>query len=687
MSKIIFVEIIMNHLLVLGSNRFEVLTDGDRFIGLGKIWIGETLVRSGRLPLFPYTQTFTGLEIAKLQLLSVDETADEIRIKLGADFRPLQVQLMRDHSFDPIHDLSDWDNDTPAGNGKIDLVLRKANDSFNGIQFGGFSYHYEYESQDVTLFYLFDRASWELDGDINGATVVSQSSCSDPLVTFAPDTVWTTEGVIYWAPELYNKNMTHNLPRWASHQAFDFQYKDSRVLMGVFNHVDLIRTTLARNAGKAELKTFDKHIFDQATTYKTSPKMILLNTAQKSDTAIRNVWTWVIDEVHDRARGEFGMKEVPTIPRLSHNYWVKFTIDTYFRDLLPAAINLGFKELFIDNLNKSDMTASIGAANEGNMCSGREYETAPELGGPEKLKIFIDRCKQHGIRAFSWTNNDQSRMSPLQFNPIEYTDDAWFVRMEDTRIRYGGAYTDGFAILDFKREGPRNYWVDCLKKINQESGLNGYLFDSFYNLGFMPVNYQNGKCTTQWREICQAFKELQDGGVEFLIESFGPWGQPQHGCPRSYSIDRCWVVYKVGLGNDYTTIPTGKTYEDPRANDAAALFYAMAHKTAVGAPLFKDGKRLDEVWGDAHRKALADYHAVMNNMKLRYLQEDGLGILWHDKDGKTSTFWNFADRDVKLPGKLFDVTSGTELPISESYTVEASHVYTITGCELPVVVG
>ena len=41
-------------------------------------------------------------------------------------------------------------------------------------------------------------ASWELDGDITGATAYSQSSCSPPVAHFARDTAWTTEGVLYF---------------------------------------------------------------------------------------------------------------------------------------------------------------------------------------------------------------------------------------------------------------------------------------------------------------------------------------------------------------------------------------------------------------------------------------------------------------------------------------------------------
>lgn len=50
--------------LRLQDCRFDLVTDGDASVGLGRIEVGQTLVRSGRLPLQPYSQTFTGLASA-----------------------------------------------------------------------------------------------------------------------------------------------------------------------------------------------------------------------------------------------------------------------------------------------------------------------------------------------------------------------------------------------------------------------------------------------------------------------------------------------------------------------------------------------------------------------------------------------------------------------------------------------
>ena len=270
------------------------------------------------------------------------------------------------------------------------------------------------------------------------------------MATFAPETAWTTEGIIHFADCNSNTNpvMTHNLPRWASHGSFDFQYKGEHTLLGIFERVDLIRSLIMREAGKEELKTFDKHIFDETLEYTTAAKKILLNTAPKSVTDQQNLWTWTQDLVYARARAEFGLREEPMTPWLFWNYWVGWTLDSYYRDLLPAARAIGIKGLFIDGVNRNDYSEYHGYP-EGwtNMCNGQEYEISAKVGGPPAMKRFIDECLESGItRAYSWTNNDQSYLSA---NTTRHPE--WFVRMEDSRLRYGGAYTNVLQHLELRQ--------------------------------------------------------------------------------------------------------------------------------------------------------------------------------------------------------------------------------------------
>ena len=46
-----------------------------------------------------------------------------------------------------------------------------------------------------------------------------------------------------------------------------------------------------------------------------------------------------------------------------------------------------------------------------------------------------------------------------------------------------------------------------------------------------------------------------------------------------------------------------------------------------------------------------------------------------------------AERSVRLPGKVRDLTTGAELPKSDRYALKGRHIYEIAGTDLPVTVG
>ena len=346
---------------------------------------------------------------------------------------------------------------------------------------------------------------------------------------------------------------------------------------------------------------------------------------------------------------------------------------------MPAAAAAGFKRVFVDNLKKSAMTdrTPFPGKFNWNMCCGHEFEIAPELGGDEGVKKLVSHAAKLGIIVKSWTNNTQGLSSPI--NKSERDDKGWFVLVEDTRQKYGGAYMMILSVLDMGVKDARDYFVKSHIKIKKQTGLNWYLFDSFYNLGFMPVSYREMKPRTMWRGLLLAFKQLQDAGVHFTIESFGPFGCPQHGHPSSYNFSTIFACYRVGLGNDYTTVPTATPLKDLTPKSAAGIYYALAHMAFWGAPLFEEGKRIDQVWTPAHKQAMTDFHAVLPRLHRRILQEDGLSVLWRDKTGKLATLFNFESRPVALPGKVVDITTGRTLPRAAKYQLEAGHTYSFTG--------
>ncbi len=103
-----------------GASRFEIFTDTDEFLGIGRVWIGDTLVRSGRLPWRVMTASCAGCELAGMELLGVESEGDTVRLRLRARFRPQFTRIILDHSMDPIHNTGDW-TDEEAGEGELML--------------------------------------------------------------------------------------------------------------------------------------------------------------------------------------------------------------------------------------------------------------------------------------------------------------------------------------------------------------------------------------------------------------------------------------------------------------------------------------------------------------------------------------------------------------------------------------
>ena len=181
----------------------------------------------------------------------------------------------------------------------------------------------------------------------------------------------------------------------------------------------MIRTIVARDAGDAQIRHFDKHIFDQTGHARTVQKFIgVAHAVGEATPTSLNAWTRVFDADQDNVLGEFGMQRTYPRTTLSHNFWVNFTVESYRADLLPAAAALGFPAgLYRPVLGKRyDAKRGQGACLpicHGNMCCPHEYEVAQVLGGIEGYRKLAEcRARMADRRDQSWIGSHQSRMSP-----------------------------------------------------------------------------------------------------------------------------------------------------------------------------------------------------------------------------------------------------------------------------------
>lgn len=672
--------------ITLGAVRCELQYRGDAFLGLGEITINGQPIRGGELPMRPFTATHDGIEFDHFQLQRIEQQGDCVVLHTRAFGVGGRVSAVQDHSLDPVWSTRKWDGGV-LDEAHIAWVLQADTREIGGRTYTGFTYQYRFQGPEI--YYLLDQATWELGGQAVGVTLLRQQMGEDPLVTVAADTEYSTAACI---PFPLNPIMTHDVPRWASEQGFDYQYRGTQALIGLFAECGLIRTVVTRNAGDGSIRHFDKHIFDQASEAQTVAKFI--GVAEIGDDIDHlNAWTRVFDADQDNVLGQFGM--VRTYPRttLSHNFWNDFTAESYLDDLIPAAAALGFQQVFIDPLWENDMTRTregvLPAWGGGNMCCPHEYEVGNAVGGIEGYRKLADVARAQGVELISWIGSHQSQHSPyLLQHPAEV------IKGRDGRHYYGSGYDCIYGMDLASPFGPM--FRDAALRAVQATGVSGYLYDSFYNFGWMPVNFHTPdpadptnphkgqlKAHTMWRQLAQIMAAWQQAGVHMLIESLGPWGQPQHGVQGNFHAAGGALAYQCAVNIGYSVIPTAETSTGKKEVGPEFYFRLLAHKAPSTLGLWVNGpdgsrRRIDQVASPLLRTANLAYRTVLSGMHTRTIIHGDAGVLWHNREEQPSAFFSFAEGYLPLPANTpyTDLTTGKQgTTTANGLATDAWHIY------------
>ncbi len=680
--------------LRLGSVEIELKTRGTQLLGLGRIRIGGQVVRNGELPLRPFTATHDGIEYDRFELGEIEESGSRIVLHTKAVGVSAVVSALQDHSLDPVWCTRPWDGRTIAED-RFDWILEPATRLVGGRSFDGFVYSFRFHSKQREIYYILDRATWELDGRAEGITLLRQQMGEDPLVTLRGDTDYSTSACIGYP---INPVMTHDVPRWASEQGFDYQYRNGDALIGMFAHCSLIRTIVTRGPGDTAIRHFDKHIFDQTGDAGTVPKFIGLARGVGDDTDQLNAWTRVFDDDQDRILGEFGMHRTYNRTTLSHNFWHGFTAESYRDDLLPAAAALGFQQVFIDPFWENDMTRTrdgkLPKGLSGNMCCPHEYEIAKVLGGAVAYRRLARDARKLGVDLISWVGSHQSTVSPYLL-----AHGAEIIKGPDGRHNYGSGYDWIYGMDIASPFGPM--FRDAVIRGAKAGNVAGFLYDSFYNFGWMPTNFHTPdpadptnihkgalKVHTQWRQLCEIMAAWQKAGIHMFIESLGPWGQPQHGVQGAYNrIGAEALAYQCAVSVGYSVIPTPNSKASDAGPGPEFYYRLLACKAPNTMNLWvtgKDGKRarLDQVAHPIVRQGNLDYRAVLPLMHTRTVLHGEAGVVWvpNPEQGKREVLFSYRKQTFpSLAGTSYvDVTAGAKgVAGAKGIPAAAFHTYII----------
>lgn len=626
---------------------------------LGTVEIGGTPVRHPANRWLPWFDTYQGDVFRQFQLLGVTQRGAETVVTTRAVSDPdVMFKEFRDTSGDLCFIDRSWD--AAPKEAEVRIVFAPVEATVGGRAFTGFKYWYEYESADVVIHRLFDRQTWEVGGNLDDVTICLRSWLTKPSTRLGRAVAYSTAGF-----EHQIGVMPGNMwARWSLLPGFDLQYGKSGVLVAWFDHVSLIRSVVETQPGEDWLRVIDSHWFQNTRSVRTNPKTVVWAPDRLDEVDAINLWTELHDRERERSQAQFGIREGPPQLVVAHNQWVNFRYATTYEETLKLTAELGADYLFVDppwehmealratlenwlpeEKRKGTILEKLHYAN---MCATLDWKVAEIMGGEAELKALCDRAAQRGVSVISWM--------ALHNSPYSY--------LRDARTHQLGHGTFGpFAAKESRFHPDTGYPGDCwalnlnapvgdwltqqILGVCARTGLKGFLWDSFSNLGWWQVDYSNGDMRPQFDKMAALYATLTRAGLYLTPEGQCTFsshsmlamhgGNCYEGANLAYSYDTCTSLWwgDISYGNSWDSrILRGQEPVD-------MLFQCFAHKRAPMLSLYLvPPAERNPASLAAIQRAIAAYKQYRPLMHRRTVLKDGTGVLWTGPNGER-TLWSF----------------------------------------------
>lgn len=671
----------LNTEIEIGSLRLELEVADGWLRSLGCARLSSVALRNPATRWLPWFDSFEGDVFRRFRYMGLERrgAVTVLRTKAVSDSDVL-FRERRDASGDLCFRSHSWD--AAPVEADFSICFEASDAVIDGHLFSGFRYWFEYEGE-VPIHRLVDRQTWEVGGNLDDLTVICRNWLTEPAFKLNRSAEYSTVGLDKEAPVLPGSLWS----RWSLLPSFDLQYGRQGVLLAHFGEVSLIRGMLESSAGEDCLRVVDMHCFEQSRCVRTNAKSILWCADVLDEIDALNLWTQVHEREAARARVQFDMpEEAPPAIVFSDNRWNDLDFDTSYERAVEIAAEFGADAVFIDSVWESHQSwnqeleravpsalraaGALSKVKPGNMCGTLDYEVAAALGGEAGLKALCDRARIGGVQVISWM---AAHLSPhTTLDPARWGEGrgGLFATKESGRHPDTG-YAESCWPINLEAPVGARMREQALT-VCERTGLSGFLWDSFCNLGWWQINYSNGSLRPQFDHMMETYAELVRAGLYILPEALVGFSSHSliglHG-GDIYQGDLLGYSYDSHIGS-----PDGLLWECLRGERALDdLFHLFAHKRV---PLIDFHRVPREAWDEAAvagiKALFSIYKMCRSHMRRRTVLKGGRGVLWENDAGER-LLWSFCDQTLaEKAGDCLDLTTGV---LQKNGSLRASHVY------------
>lgn len=677
----------------------EPRTEGDRFLGIAGVWCGETPLRDPILPWIVYAESEDGFRFESFRGLRVRREDPWTVLEFVAE----GTWLPRVQEADMMGDSRIRTRRLRAPEAVVRWRFRPITERIWENEWTGLAMQVEVDCPGHPIHWLLEDTTWEIGGAAEGCTLIQQDVTSIDLEQqVRADSVFSTIECFKHGESTDGEQVTGTfpmdmMPRCAGASPLDFQVKGDVALALFAEKPGLTRARLEKFRSENVIHYTDRPFFPLTETAAAPERKLLVyrHPQPLKRHEWRNRWLDAFTEVRRRIHASYGFAlEIPT-PQLWVFLWNPELEPrgAAWTDAIHAALpeykRLGYYDVFTHGVWEG--TSNDPHSPHHNICCNYDYRYAPEFGGPEAMKRLFDAAHELGIQMWQWFGLQLDQHAPLW---KEHPD--WMLREAN-----GDPWDGNYQILTCGRfrTGFRDYLLQRVKQVKDDTGLDNIFWDSYQNLGVTCVDWQAPDKAPQAEEVWRFQAELQRYGFRqrcevvtiFGITNVGMYGFDE--AVRGGAMHRRRWSRTVRNDEAFAWLDCSPAFfdDDPYTADKLSpkyYFWLLGHRsvpvlearpwgTACAAdPAPEDGSYLPgKTLADQYARVNHLYHAVLPHMARLRATEGGRYTLWLDEDNQPAVIWAFEDAEMDYSGPAADMETDMQFRAEGRVRLEAGHVY------------
>ena len=708
----------MNSISFQNGIKIEFHTRGEEFLGMGAIQAGDTLLRSGRRPMFVEIRNPSGIALTDFRTVDEQRGPDGLVLEMSAKSRAAGMMEWMVHEVRNRYNTADWTGDLePAQNTRLRLEVRPVTRRLGSTECVGLRYQYHYHSESIPIYKILDRGTWEIGGHAVGSEFWMRNCFVPAIVEFR--SVQQFHSTEWYLPDATNPNVFQFLPLQTELQGFTFTSSNAGTLITRATEVAHVRSLFEKPRGQDEIVHWHEHCGDLGNEFHTSPIEVLWAPGSLDRVGRANLYEAIRDLCHEELHNQVGMKRERVTTYGQIEEWGPADLERYRNLGLPKLLDAGVKTVGLANHFENNMNV-WGVSN---MCCTVDYKVAESV-GEQKLAAFCEDAAKGGARVEMWGNtsvstltlkfdehdapSDRIRFLPREGSVMEAlrkSKDPW-VRNMSNAIE-ADHYTPSFAVMNLRDEVVRDYWMKSWGYAHDKVGIAGIFLDSSFNLSSDKFHYiQNTGAgmsggtadqthllghyrpaieppqaiLSQYRAHLDLMAAMQRAGYQYCNEDLGVFGLHRHGPGIHARLDSLPIWQECICTFDRAEIE--KAGADPDDIFFRGLAYRMMWI------LCWDIRNDRLTWHYAGRRIAADdpspwqlallkaFNEVNDLMANREILPGETGVIY--RAGNRQVLWAFTPMTLPLavPSTVRDVLAGSEETM-ECVQAQARRIYII----------